>query len=122
VGRPARPFYVLDKGLAGKRRPHAWHQDWGVAVVCAPPAYRDARHPWPQAARRQVAHLRQSIETVFGNLLLTFGLERERPPCVEGFLARLAARVGLHNFCLWLNRQLGRANLAFTDLVDCWAT
>jgi hypothetical protein len=24
----------------------------------------------------------------------------------------------LHNFCIWLNAQLGRPLLAFTDLVD----
>lgn len=121
VGLPARGGYVLDKGFAGAPRHRAWQQAWGVAVLCAPPAYRGAKHPWPKAARRQVAHLRQIIETVFGKVLISFGLERERPHCLEGFLARLAARVGLHNFCIWLNRQLGRADLAFADLVDCWA-
>lgn len=75
----------------------------------------------PCALRRQLAHLRQSIETVFGRLLVGFGLEHERPHCLEGFLARMAARVGLHNFCIWLNRQLGRPDLAFADLVDCCA-
>lgn len=89
--------------------------------MCAPPAYRGARNPWPKAARRQGAHLRQIIETVFGKLLLSFGLEHERPHGLEGFLARLAARVSLHNFCIWLNRQLGRPDLAFADLMDCWA-
>jgi hypothetical protein len=69
-----------------------------------------------------VVHLRQIIKTVFGKLLVSFGLERERPHCLEGFVARLAVRVGLHNFCIWLNRQLGRADLAFADLVDVWAT
>jgi hypothetical protein len=122
VGWPARGGYVLDKGFAGVLRHQAWREAWGVAVLCAPPAYRGARDPWPKAARRQVAHLRQIIETVFGKLLVSFGLEHERPHCLEGFLARLAARVGLHNFCIWLNRQLGRADLAFADLVDCWAT
>jgi hypothetical protein len=122
VGWPARGGYVVDKGFAGEPRHRAWQQAWGVAVVCAPPAYPGAKHPWPKAARRRVAHLRQSIETVFGKRLRCFGLEYERPHCLEGFLARWAARVGLHNFCIWLNRQLGRADLAFADLVDCWAT
>jgi hypothetical protein len=31
--------------------------------------------------------------------------------------ARLAARVALHNFCVWLNEQLGRPRLAFADLL-----
>jgi hypothetical protein len=29
----------------------------------------------------------------------------------------LAARVALHNFCMWLNGQLGRPRLAFADLL-----
>jgi hypothetical protein len=29
-----------------------------------------------------------------------------------------AAKVGLQNFCLWLNIQLGQPPLAFADLVD----
>jgi len=32
--------------------------------------------------------------------------------------ARLAAKIALHNFCIWLNEQLGQPRLAFTDLVD----
>jgi hypothetical protein len=31
----------------------------------------------------------------------------------------LAARVALHNFCIWLNEQLGRPRLAFVaDLLE----
>jgi hypothetical protein len=30
----------------------------------------------------------------------------------------LAAKVGLHNFCCWLNRQAGRPPLAVADLID----
>jgi hypothetical protein len=58
------------------------------------------------------------VETVFDKLHHAFGLRRERPHCLGGFGARLAARVGLHNFCIALNQQLGRPNLAFADLVD----
>jgi hypothetical protein len=29
----------------------------------------------------------------------------------------LAAKMALHNFCIWLNAQLGRPRLAFADLV-----
>jgi hypothetical protein len=31
--------------------------------------------------------------------------------------SRLAARVALHNFCMWLNKQLGRPLLSFADLL-----
>ena len=57
------------------------------------------------------------METVFGRLHHDFGLERERPHQLEGFQTRLAARAVLHNFCIWLNRQLGRPSLAFADLL-----
>jgi hypothetical protein len=30
----------------------------------------------------------------------------------------LAAKVTLHNFCMWLNGQLGRPWLAFADLIE----
>jgi hypothetical protein len=29
----------------------------------------------------------------------------------------LAAKIALHNFCIWLNVQLGRPGLAFADSV-----
>jgi hypothetical protein len=35
----------------------------------------------------------------------------------QGLRARLAARVALHNFCVWLNEQLGRPRPAFADLL-----
>lgn len=46
------------------------------------------------------------------------GSDRERPHALAGFLPRLAAKVSLHTFCHWLNRTLGRAPLAFADLLD----
>jgi hypothetical protein len=57
------------------------------------------------------------IETVYNKLFNTFGLWGERPHEIEGLRARLAARVALHNFCIWLNDQLGRPRLKFADLM-----
>jgi hypothetical protein len=45
------------------------------------------------------------------------GLRGERPHELSGLRARLAARVALHNFCIWLNEQLGRPRLSFVDLL-----
>jgi hypothetical protein len=53
----------------------------------------------------------------YDKLFNTFGLWRERPHELQGLRARLAARVALHNFCIWLNDQLGRPRLAFADLL-----
>ena len=47
------------------------------------------------------------VETVYDKLYHTFRLDRERPHDLSGFQARLAAKVTLHNFCMWLNGQLG---------------
>jgi hypothetical protein len=55
---------------------------------------------------------------LYDKLHHTFRLDRERPHELSGLQARLAAKIALHNFCIWLNEQLGRPRLAFTDLVD----
>jgi len=67
--------------------------------------------------RRWVARIRQIVESVYEKLFNAFGLWRERPHELQGLRARLAARVALHNFCIWLNDQLGRPRLAFADLL-----
>ena len=56
-------------------------------------------------------------ELLYDKLFNTFGLWRERPHELEGLRARLAARIALHNFCMWLNKQLGRPLLSFADLL-----
>jgi hypothetical protein len=58
------------------------------------------------------------VETVTDRLLRTFGLAAERPHTLTGLLARLAARIGLHNVCLWLNHRAGRPLLATADFLD----
>jgi hypothetical protein len=55
---------------------------------------------------------------VYEKLWHTFRLDRERPHDLSGFQGRVAAKMALHNFCMWFNGQLGRPLLAFTDLVD----
>jgi hypothetical protein len=65
-----------------------------------------------------LAGIRQIVETVDDTLFHPFRLDQERPHELSGFWARLAAKIALLNFCIWLNEQLGRPLLAFTDLVD----
>lgn len=116
VGQPAAGYYVVDTGFEGTELHADWKHAYGAEVVCMP--NRSRAHGWSRALRRWQAGLRQIIETVHDRLLLTFGLEHERPHDLAGFRARLAAKVGLHNFCLWFNVQLGRPPLAFADLID----
>lgn len=116
VGREAGVPYVMDKGFEGK----AWHERWRLAfraTVIVPPK-RTAKQPWPKPVRRFVAGVRQIVETVNDKLHNCFRLGRDRPHDLTGFQARLAAKVALHNFCIWLNQSLGRPALAFADLVD----
>ena len=84
-------------------------------MVCPP--YRSARRNWPRALRRELAAHRQVIESLNAKLQHTFRLDRERPHELGGFHTRLAAKVALHNFSCWLNRQLARPTLAFADLL-----
>lgn len=111
----AAGWYLADKGFEGEDWRVQWNADYGATLLHAP--RRNSRQPWPRSLRRALASLRQIVETVFDKLLHAFRLERERPHDLTGFRARLAAKVGLHNFCHWLNRSLGRPPLAFADLL-----
>jgi hypothetical protein len=116
VGAPAAGPYVTDTGFEGRDHHQRWARAYGATVICPPK--RTGARPWPRRWRRWLAGRRQIVETVIGALLHTFRLDRERPHALAGLQARLAAKMALHNFCLWLNAQLGRPQLAFADLVD----
>ena len=116
VGAPAQSPYVVDKGFEGQAHQRAWWTTYGAPVICPPK--RNSKRPWPKPLRRWLAGVRQVVETVYDKLQPTFRLDRERPHELSGFQARLAAKMALHNFCIWLNEQCGRPRLAFTDLVD----
>ena len=59
-----------------------------------------------QGLRCWAAGIRQIVESVYDKLFNAFGLWRERPHELSGLRARLAARIALHNFSIWLNEQL----------------
>ena len=117
TGLPALGSYVADKGEACERPRRLWLHQHRVDLV-TPPHQSSKRLRWPKALRRWLASIRQIIETVNDKLLNTFRLARERPHDLTGFQARLAAKVSLHNFCIWFNLHLGRAPLAFADLIN----
>lgn len=116
VGKPALGPYLSDKGFEGQAAHTRWWHDYGAQVICPPK--RNSHHPWSQRLRRWLAGVRQIVETVYDKVHHAFGLSHERPHAWSGFQARLAAKMALHNFCIWLNEQLGRPSLAFADLVD----
>jgi hypothetical protein len=119
AGTAHAPRYLADGGFWG---PRVWQARWRSVYhspVLAPPQQRTRYHAaWSRQARRWLASHRQIIETVHDRLLHTGGLVRERPHVLSGFRARLAAKIGLHNFCLLLNQRLGRPLLAVADLID----
>jgi hypothetical protein len=116
VGKPALGPYICDKGFEGQAAHARWWKCYEAQVICPPK--RNSHQPWSKRVRRRLAWMRQIVETVYDKVHHTFGLSRERPHELRGFQARLAAKMALHNFCIWLNEQLGRPSLAFTDLVD----
>jgi DDE family transposase len=121
VGARAQAPYVTDKGFEGPKNHARWRSEYAARVLCPPKRPRpNERQPrrWPRQLHRFLAGIRQIVETVRERLEHTFRLDRERPHDLTGLQARLTAKAALHNFCIWLNRQLGRPNLAFADLVD----
>jgi hypothetical protein len=116
AGRAAGGPYLLDRGFGGRRWRRRWRELYRVEAL-APPE-RTHRQRWPRPWRRLHARMRQIVETVAEKLQRHFRLATERPHALSGFQARLAASVALHNVCIWLNRQHGRADLQFADLLD----
>jgi len=116
VGAPTSDRYVADMGFTGRECEARWAARYGAAVVCPPRS--DSTRAWPKPLRAWLAGLRQVIEAVNDRRLFAFGLDRERPHDLSGLQARLAAKMGLHTACCWLNRKLGRGPLQVADLVD----
>ena len=113
--------YLADTGFEGIHWWPHWRRHY-QATVLIPPKRGTAQsrpvHPWPRALRRAFAGWRQIVESAHDKLLHALGLDHERPHTLDGFRARLAARVALHNCCCWLNHSLARPLLAFADLLD----
>lgn len=116
VGSVAAGPYVADKGFEGAENHRRWLDLYGAHII-HPPKRNSRKRSWSKRLRRWVAGIRQIVESVYDKLFNTFGLWRERPHELSGLRARLAARVALHNFCIWLNDQLDRPRLAFADLL-----
>jgi hypothetical protein len=116
VGRASQGIYIADKGFEGIDNHRRWLDRYGAQLIHPPK--RNSLRPWSKRLRRWVAGIRQIVESVYDKLFNTFGLHRERPHDMAGLRARLAARVALHNFCIWLNERLGRPRLTFADLLN----
>lgn len=116
VGVPIATDYLADSGFAGQRCEERWQNLYGADVHAV--RQRGSQARWSEAVRRWMVGLRQIVETVNGRLLHVFRLNDDRPHHLTGFGTRLAAKVALHNFCIWLNRQWGTPDLAIAELID----
>jgi hypothetical protein len=116
VGSAASGYYIADKGFEGTENHLRWLERYGARII-HPPKRNSPERSWPKRLRRWVASIPQIVESVYEKLLNAFGLHRERPHEMSGARSPMAARVALHNFCIWLNEQLGRPWLAFADLL-----
>jgi hypothetical protein len=116
VGLAGAGPYIADKGFEGAENHLRWLESYGAHII-HPPKRNSRKKRWSKRLRRWIAGIRQIVENAYDKLFNTFGLWRERPHELQGLRARLAARVALHNFCIWLNDQLGRPRLAFADLL-----
>jgi hypothetical protein len=115
VGRPALGHYVADAGFAGAKTHQRWRLLYQGDVISPPQT--NSPVVWSKELRRWLQSHRQIIETVYEKLIDFFKLDKERPHDITGFQADLAAKAASHNFCIWLNKQLGRNCLAFADLL-----
>jgi hypothetical protein len=114
VGSAASGVYLADTGFAGTECEAHWVAGYRAQVVAPPQDI--AKGAWPVRDRRWLAGLRQVVESVIDRLLEPFGLDTERPHTLDGFQTRLAAKMALHNVCLWLNRTHGEPDLALAHL------
>ena len=115
VGSASSGPYMTDKGFEGAENHLRWLHHYGARVIHPPK--RNSKKPWSKRLRRWVVSIRQIVESTYDKLFNTFGLWRERPHELQELRAPLAARMALHDFCIWLNDQLGRPRLAFADLL-----
>ena len=80
------------------------------------PKRKNQRDPLPEALTQARNHFRQIIETVNGQLVEQFQLQRNRAKSLSGLCARVQAKLTAHTFGLYLNHLLGRPLLALMDL------
>jgi hypothetical protein len=118
VGAKSHGFSVSDKGFEGQECQQRWQHEYSARVLCPPKHNAKAQPRWPKSLRQWVAGIRQVVESVYGKLHHTFGLDHERPHDLTGFQVRLLAKVALHNFCITCNWKCGRPPLAFATLLD----
>ena len=86
------------------------------AIDLLAPTRTNARAPMPPPLVRLIAHFRQAIETLNGQLAEQFGVERNRAKSLSGLCARIQAKLSSHTLGLFLNQHAGQPLLALKPL------
>jgi hypothetical protein len=111
VGTPSSLPAIADLNYAGEAWNRHWSDRYGVAVLTEA-VYRGLAKPERRRPTRWLHSLRQTVETVFGQLVGRFGLKFPRARTLWGLHTRLAAKMAAHNISLYLNLLFGRAPFA----------
>ena len=111
VGAPSPSPYLADDGLAGEVWIPHWHHDYDALVLTK----RDLGTA--SDVRQQHCGWRQIVETVGQTLIEVFGLSFPTAKTRWGLLTQVAAKLLAHNLGIWLNRHVGRNDLAMATLV-----
>lgn len=114
VGAPVAPIALADLNYAGAAWNRHWRDAYGVAVLTEA-AYQQLAEPERRAPTRWLHSLRQTVESVFGQLAGRFGLKFPRARTLWGVHTRLAAKIAAHNLSVFLNRLSGQPPFA-----ACW--
>jgi hypothetical protein len=112
VGSPNAVPYLADLGFNGKWWEEHWQTAYGAKVLVSD---RYQGEPAGQLKRQHYAR-RQTIETVNEHLSDELNLKRVGARCIQGLLARIAAKLLALNLGIWLNKLFGRPNFALATL------
>jgi hypothetical protein len=98
---------LADLNYAGEAWNRHWCAHYGV-VVLTEAVYRGLAQPERRRSIRWLHSLRQTVESVFGQLDAKFGLKFPRARTLWGLYTRLAAKMAAHNLSLYLNHLFGQ--------------
>lgn len=118
AGEVADHEYIADLGFKGKAWTRHWYDDYR-ATVKTKASYRDLSPTDRRLACRQLASLRQIVETANNVLASVFGLAFPRAHTLWGLLTRLAAKVAAHNAALYFNYLYHRPTFSIFPALQC---
>jgi len=100
--------YFGDKGYVDAAWATALREQAGVIMVAVRRKNQHAQ--LPAELQRQIARVRQIIETVNSQLVEQLHIQRHYAHTFWGLCARVSTKLAAHTLCILLNRQLGEPN------------